>query len=147
MNDIVHRNHPPLGVSLNFFRPWHVLIPPLYRYLPSEYVTKFFDTGELRLSSFSCFSKHKDEARGDKEEGKSLILAQAGDKFFGHYTIAGLNSYVLCGSHVLSKNVMNDFSHCDAAIEITNTVEFASEIARQLAGFKAGVSGNCIYTN
>jgi len=51
---------------------WHLRLPIVYRYLEQEYVAKFFETSEIRLSSFSQFRKHKDEQRGDSAEGKAI---------------------------------------------------------------------------
>jgi hypothetical protein len=40
---------------------------------------------------------------------------------------------------------MERFSGAEAAIEIVNVPDFALEIARQLVGFRNGISGYCIY--
>jgi hypothetical protein len=122
-----------------------MLLPPVYRYLPSEFVDSFFDKGELRLSSFAQFAKHTDEARGDLSEGKSMGSSQGGGRQFSAFVLSGQQSYVLCGSFILSKSIMQRFSGCDAAIEITNVPDFALAVARQLAGFTSGMSGYCIY--
>jgi hypothetical protein len=128
-------------------RPWRVLLPPVYRYLPKEYVDRFFDTGELRLSSVALFKQHKDEARADSDEGGALIAGLGGGKHLLASVSTGQQSYILCGSHILSATIMNSFPGCDAAIEIASVPDFGQEIARQLAGFMSGISGYCIYAN
>jgi hypothetical protein len=145
MTDIAHRGARLASVNYNANRPWRMLLPPVYRYLPSEFVDRFFDKGELRLSSFVQFAKHADEARGDASEGKSMVSSQGGGRQFSAFVLVGQQSYILCGSFILSKAIMQRFSGCDAAIEITNVPDFALAVARQLAGFTSGMSGYCIY--
>jgi hypothetical protein len=74
-----------------------------------------------------------------------MVSSQGGGRSFGAFVLSGHQSYVLCGSFVLSNSIMQRFSDCDAVIEITNVPEFALAVARQLAGFTSGVSGYCIY--
>jgi hypothetical protein len=124
-----------------------MLLPPVYRYLPEEFVGRFFETGELRLSSFSLFSKHSDEARGDRDEGKTTVSVQGGGRQLSAFLVGGQQCYVLCGSFILSHSIMSKFSRCNAAIEITNVADFAFEVSRQLAGFTSGLSGYCIYAD
>jgi hypothetical protein len=145
MPDIANRGAQLASIDYQANRPWRVLLPPVYRYLPNEFVSSFFDKGELRLSSFAQFAKHTDEARGDTQEGQSMVSAQGGGRQFVSFVSTGHQSYVLCGSFILSKPIMERFSDCDAVIEITNVPEFALAVARQLAGFTSGVSGYCIY--
>lgn len=60
-------------------------------------------------------------------------------------TKAGKNAYVLCGSTLLSKGVADQFTGCDAAIEITDIPSFGMAISNQLAGYRGGLNGGCIY--
>lgn len=147
MSQIAHRGPQVASIDYNANRPWRTLLPPVYRYLPQQYVDAFFDRGELRLSSLSQFAKHTDEARSDGEEGQSMISSQGGGRQFSAFVMGGHQSYVLCGSYILSKAIMTKFSGCDAVIEISNVPEFALSIARQLAGYTSGISGYCIYAN
>ena len=147
MAQIANRGAQAASIDYQQIRPWRLLLPPVYRYLPEEFVNSFFETGELRLSSFSLFSKHADEARGDRDEGKTMVSAQGGGRQFSAFLVGGQQCYVLCGSFILSHSIMIKFSGCNAAIEITNVLEFASEVARQLAGFTSGLSGYCIYAD
>ena len=147
MAQIAHRGPQLASIDYNANRPWRLLIPPVYRYLPEQYVTSFFEKGELRLSSIAQFKKHADEARGDESEGQAMVMSEGGGRSFGAFVLNGHQSYVLCGSFILSKGIMDKFSGCDAAIEITNIPDFALAIARQIAGYTNGISGYCIYAN
>ena len=74
-----------------------------------------------------------------------MVSASGGGRQFGAFVVGGHRSYVLSGSYILSKEIMDRFSGCEAAIEITSVPDFAHAIARQLAGFASGFSGYCIY--
>jgi len=145
MSDIAHRGANPATIDFQITRPWRLMLPPVYRYLPRQYVDSFFETGALQLSSFAKFHKHADEARGDVEEGKSMVSSQGGGRQFSAFVTTGHQAYVLSASVVLDRAVMTAFSGCDAAIEITNIPDFAQAVARQLKGFVSGISGHCIY--
>lgn len=126
-------------------RPWRVLLPSVYRYLPKAFVEAFFDTGSLMLSSFVQFSKHKDEARSDPKEGKAVLRGTGDGLELWSATEAGKDAFVLCGSVRNSREVMTAFDGCDAAIEIFDVPAFALEVARHLPSFRGGTSGHCIY--
>lgn len=146
MPEIAHRgSQSPIVEYHAANRPWRMKIPPVYRFLPEEFVDRFFDSGELRLSSFSKFTKHTDEARLDIDEGRAYVVASSPDRTFGALIDGGRNSYVLCGSTTLSRELVNTFVGTNAAIEITQIGDFGLAVARQLSGFVSGVSGHCIY--
>lgn len=146
MSDIAHRGAEASAFFYHPNRPWKVILPPVYRYLPMEFVDAFFETGALRLSSFKQFTKHADEARLDVNEGQSHVMMLGEGRHFGAMMSGGHNAYVLCGSTTLSSELLRKFEGSEGVIEITNVPEFASAVARQLAGFVSGVSGHCIYT-
>lgn len=125
--------------------PWRVLLPPVYRYLPERFVDGFFETGELRLSTIAQFKSHKDEARLDQREGFSLVRGIGGGRELWASITHSENSFVLCGSFIRSRAIMDRFEGSEAAIEIFNVPDFALEVARQLVGFQNGISGYCIY--
>lgn len=145
MNEIAHRAAEPASIEYNINRPWKVMLPPVYRYLPMVFVDAFFETGSLRLSSFKQFAKHVDEARLDVNEGHSMVLLQGADRHFSTMVLGGRNAFVLCGSTTLSEEIMEKFEGSEGVIEITNVPEFALAVSRQLAGFVSGISGHCIY--
>lgn len=139
------RGQNPAFIESTSYRPWKTILPPVYRYIEKQYADEFFDTGRLRLSSFEKFRQHKDEARGDVDEGSAHLIAQRNSRHFGASVQSGMKCYALCGSTILSKRVMSMFDGADAVIEVTNTLEFGHSIARQLSGFRLGISGHCIY--
>ncbi len=147
MAKLATRGENPAVIGLNIGQSWNVILPPVYRYLPKIHVDSFFETGELRLSSFAQFSQHSDEARNDANEGSSLLVAQGDGGTTSAFVVNGERAYILCGSFILSSEIMSKFPGCDAVIEITNPPNFAHEVARQLSGFRHGVSGYCIYAN
>ena len=60
--------------------PWTMFTPTVFRLMEREYVERFFETGELMLSSFLRFSQHKDEERNDKE-GEHIIVGLGTEKY------------------------------------------------------------------
>lgn len=135
-------------ITINFMRPWTVRTPWVYRYLPAAYVDLFFETGELRLSSFAAFQKHKDEEREDRREGNNLLIHRTEQK--GGQTVVinmdvGHDSYVLCGSALASRDLMAKFG-CDSAIVIRDTTSFSNAVATQIPGFIGGLEGVCSYS-
>lgn len=45
----------------------------VYRYLENQHIERFFETGNLMLSSFErC--RHRKDARGDIRAGKAIFL-------------------------------------------------------------------------
>lgn len=145
MSEIAHRGAVPASIFYHPNRPWKVILPAVYRYLPMRFVDAFFETGSLRLSSFKQFAKHVDEARLDANEGQSMVNMQGAGRQFGAILSGGRNAFVLCGSTTLSHELMEKFEGSAGAIEITNAPEFALAVSRQLAGFVSGISGHCIY--
>ncbi len=150
MSDI-HENEPaklrpaPHLINVQFGSVWNVTTPFVYRYEDEVWIDDFFETGKLRLSTFSKFSEYDDEIRGDRHEGQGLGYGETGDGksvFLVHGQ--GLNAVVLCCSHRLDDDLKQKFSR-DSAFEITNTVGFALEVARQLPGFRHGLEGSCLY--
>lgn len=136
---------PPHLVTVQFGSPWSVVTPSVYRYEDKRWIDEFFDTGKLRLSTFSKFATYPDEVRGDAHEGKSICFGETSDNKWIFITQAqGINATVLCCSHRLSHKLREGFQR-ESAFEITNTVGFSLEISRQLAGFRHGIEGSCIY--
>jgi hypothetical protein len=140
-------NYPPQRNSTQFFREWKLRQPYVYRYLKKRYVEEFFKEGTLRLSSFSEFAKHKDEARLDSQEGKGFVIHnhRIGDgQHIAGWLRYGEQSYVLCGAMRHDPEIMNAFDS-DSAIRINDTVRFADCVAHHIPGFMGGAEGPCIY--
>lgn len=128
-----------------FATQWNMFTPIVYRMMEREFVDRFFSTGELKISSFEEFRKHKDEERKD-EEGRNVICLRGDNSTAFAVTGHGKNEYILCGSAIKDKGLMTSFG-CDAAIQIYNTTEFANVVARHIPGVLRGFEGFCYYHN
>jgi len=135
--------------TVPFQNPWHVLQPTMYRMLPTQFAKAFYDTGALRLSSFTEFHKHTDEQRFDGDEGVGYLrhddhLPDGRATFISATTLYGRNAYVLCGSMSDSADIARDFG-TDNRIVIYDTTNFACDISSRIPGFQSGSEGPCIY--
>lgn len=125
--------------------PWTLHLPAMFRMMDRRYVERFFDTGELRLSSFAQFSRHLDDERRDNE-GKHVVFGRAPNHTVVAVTGHGEDAYVLCGSAARpSKDLLKAFGS-DAAIQILDPVGFGIAVARYVPGLKGGMSGFCDYS-
>jgi hypothetical protein len=135
----------PNSLIVPFAQPWKVVTPSAFRYENQTWIDDFFEHGKLRLGTFAKFATYPDEARGDRGEGSAVCYAETSDnKTVVLQQRQGISSAVLCCSLRLDRELLNAFDR-DSVFEITNTVGFASEIARQLPGFRHGMEGSCIY--
>jgi hypothetical protein len=107
------------------FRPWQILRPTVVRYMDAEYVDRFFDMGELRLTTFDQLRKHPDEWCRDNSEGTVLAncVTVDGRELYG-VAAFGLGAYVLCGSTVESDAMQRKMKR-DSIFRIVNTRGFA----------------------
>src|SRR5262249_40828077 len=129
----------PHVLNIQFARPWNVVTPAVYRYENQKWIDEFFETGHVRLSSFAKFATYGDEVRGDRSEGHGFCYGETKDsKSIVIVQAQGMNAAVLCCSHRLDHKLREGFER-DSAFQITNTVNFAVEIARQLPGFRQGL--------
>ncbi len=127
-------------------------IPPLYRYLESQYVDLFFTMGILRISSFEHFANHPDESRLDNQEGFAQLIGNCDDSNtkvgigFG----VGSNSFTLCTSLIKSKELASKFK-VDSCIKINNINGFIISVAEALLANKynviGGLHGPCRYVD
>jgi len=124
---------------------WGYHRPVVFRYLERCYVDRFFETGELRLSSFATFATHKDEHRQDSE-GKNLIVGRGPNSTTYAVVEHGSDALVLCGSASRNPKLFRTFN-TDAAIQIFNTTGFGQAVASKIAALKFGLEGHCYYTN
>lgn len=123
---------------------WHIRTPYVYRILPEEYVDEFFDSGKLRISSFNQFSKHDDEDKGDKQEGKYILVGIGTKQTVYAVTSHGSDAFVLCGAQIFNNDLSKRFNS-NSAILIKDSTAFGATILRQIAGFKFGMEGPCVY--
>jgi hypothetical protein len=126
-----------------FMTQWSVFTPIVYRMMRRSYVERFFDTGELLVSSFDWFSKHADEERKDKE-GWNVVCGRGAKATVFAVTGHGREAYILCGTAVKDGSLMERFD-ADAAIQIYDPTAFASVLTRHLPGVRHGFEGFCYY--
>ena len=134
-------------ITLNINRPWHLFLPKVYRYMDQEHIDTFFETGELRLSSFQTFKNYRDEQRGDDQEGRVLVKSTGKDGFsFTLMSEVGRSDLILCTS-LLHSDEMKLAFETNGVFRINNTFEFAAAIGASIPKFKEGFEGCCIYTD
>jgi hypothetical protein len=126
-----------------FLTQWSVFTPIIYRMMGRQYVDRFFETGELLVSSFDRFRQHPDEERRDKE-GRNIICGRGKKQTVFAVTGHGRDAFILCGTAAKDAHLMDAFS-ADAAIQIYDPTAFASVITRQLPGVRQGFEGFCYY--
>ena len=127
--------------------PWYLSTPVIYRFLEREYVDKFFETGELLLSTFENFSKHDDEKRRDERDGKGIFIGRAPSSTIYIPASHNFNSFVFCSVGFSPTVKTFDKFKKDAAIQVFNTTDFAAAVSKHIPGFKEGMEGYCYYTN
>lgn len=123
---------------------WHQRSPVVYRYLESQFIDKFFNEGELRLSSFKKFKQHPDEQRGDSHEGKAILVT--GGNNVTAYAIAefGGNALVMSASEIHQKELYDVFC-VDGCFAVENPPMFGLAICRAISNCIAGMQGPCNY--
>lgn len=122
-------------------------IPYLYRYENKIWIDDFFETGNIKLSSFKNYKKHPDNQLGDNEEGNSMnIVSGNNDKMIGTYTTVGDNEYCFCTSTVLDDKLKSTFNR-DSVFRIFDPLNFMLEITRSLTRVEGVIFGNCVYLN
>jgi hypothetical protein len=126
-----------------FVTQWSIFTPIIYRMMPREYVDRFFETGELLVSSFDRFRQHADEERKDKE-GWNIVCGRGAKQTVFAVTGHGRDAFILCGTAAKDVQLMNAF-RADAAIQIYDPTAFASVVTRQLPGVRQGFEGFCYY--
>lgn len=127
--------------------PFENSIPYLYRYEDKKWIDDFFETGNIKLSSFKNYKKHPDNQLGDKDEGNSMNIVNGNnDKMIGTYTMVGHNEYCLCTSTVLDDKLKGIFKR-DSVFRIIDPLNFMLEITRSLPRVQGVLFGNCLYVN
>jgi hypothetical protein len=125
---------------------FHIMTPAVFRVLKRRWVDAFFETGELRLSSFAQFAKHTDEQRNDKEGNNTITLRGASTTGFARIHGTGSNAYVLCATALEPSQTLLTAFNCDAAIQIFDPIAFAIVVSNQIPNFRGLLVGHCVYT-
>lgn len=124
---------------------WHQRSPVVYRYLESQFIDRFFETGEIRLSSFQKFKSHKDEHRRDMSEGVAISTVIGNNMAAVAVTKHATNALVMSTSLEHSEQLYRAFE-VDGCFVINNPAQFGLAICRQIPGCVAGMEGPCIYS-
>lgn len=119
-------------------------MPRVYRYLESQFVDLFFETGKIQLSSFANFRGHSDEQRGDRSEGSSIMTGIGREQTVYSTLSFGDDSYILCASLLKDPSLLSDFN-VDSGIIIDNPQRFLQEVANELSSFHGVIYGPCQY--
>lgn len=112
--------------------------------MPREYIDQFFNSGQLRLSSFMEFSRHPNEQFRDDEEGRNVLCATGKDSTMYVASEHGAACYILSTSLLGPWAAASVFSPGDC-FEITNPLGFASVIAASLNNCSAALVAPCSY--
>jgi hypothetical protein len=131
-------------ISITIATQWHIRTPGIYRFMPKKYVNEFFENGRIRLSCFAEFAKHGDEEKGDRLEGKHILVGNGSKQTVFAVMGHGNSAYILCGTAILSQELMASFG-CDSGIHIKETTAFGVAIGRKLSGLTQGLEGPCYY--
>jgi hypothetical protein len=138
-----HPTSSPPTVTFPFARPWNVLRPRIYRFMPAQYVDDFFRDGSLRLSSFAEFAKHPDEQLRDGQEGWGTRVGIGSGATIITRQGRGSDCYVLCGTlHNTSKT--RALFKSDGCFVIDNILAFANAVSTKIP-FAQGLEGFAIY--
>ena len=135
-------------ITAQIAKPYHFLIPSVYRYMDRKYIDEFFETGKIRLSSFKIYQKYEDTVKGDKGEGKNVVIAKSEKDNMTMYAAVevGMNAYSLCTSTINSTKLMELFE-CDGVFRIKDSQSFGLAIANKVNSLLEGIQGHCIYIN
>jgi hypothetical protein len=136
------------GTSAQHLPPkaWISRVAPIYRYMDQKFIDLFFQTGALRLSNFTAFRQHKEDALKDGSEGTIMFSTDTDrGKQVISMQVFEKNAYVLCGSREKSKRLKGKYN-ASGVFCIRNPITFAAEISSYIPGFRVGLSGDCIYS-
>lgn len=123
------------------------LHPILYRFIEDEYIDRFFQTGELQISTIPRCRKIENKERRDVHE--AVYGYEFVDSEGSHYLDArvGENAFVLCASLTQAACHDENYKHC---LELRSIDMLAEEIGVQLVeqGYDVReiLSGPCNYS-
>jgi hypothetical protein len=114
------------------------------RYMDKEYVERFFEFGELRLTSFPVFRNYSDEPRRDVNEGVASQNIEGRNGSLAMIAFEGRASYVLSTSTLEDEKLQKEFN-VNSGFRILDSFGFATSIASHIPGFCEGWEGICSY--
>ena len=133
------------AISAAWHRSVKFFLPVVYRCMDTTYVDAFLQRGQLRLSSFSAFRKHKDEQRSDGEEaqGMSVGLDLTRQRSLRVFGTIGTQAYVLSTMLYPAPKLRAELG--GGCFEIGDVDQFACQLANELAGCIGIEVGFCFY--
>jgi hypothetical protein len=138
-----HPTSSPPTIIFQFSRPWNLLRPRLYRFMPSQFVDDFFRDGSLRLSSFAQFAKHPNEQLQDGQEGWGTRVGIGSGMTIMTHQGRGADCYVLCGT-LNNTSAARALFMSDGCFAIDNIIAFANVVSTKIP-FVGGLEGFAIY--
>lgn len=124
--------------------------PTVYRFVSEKNVASFFETGNLKITTFSHCKKLESQTRRDSEEGQGTAIGIEEDLRCEIGSVVDDNALMLCTS-LSENNNLPDGTHYAAAIQINNIIGFVSAITEVLInnGYQVStiLKGPCIYNN
>ncbi len=133
-----------INLNINFARPWLLTVPPLIRYMKTEYIEEFFETGKLMLTTFERCKTNEDESRKDESEGICNFEINHSNGNMNGIQVVGKHSYMFCTSLNESQHLLKKFNSNNYLI-IFQPLEFANVISKWIPGFNKGQIGLCTY--
>lgn len=117
---------------------------PIYRHLDSQWVAKFFGSGELRLTTLNACRTHPSNIRRDATDGKLSFAICDQRQMLAGISTAGSQSYILCASRSSDEAIQRHFE-TDSWIEIVDVAGFAGAVARAIGSGRQTRFGPCRY--
>lgn len=126
------------------------VVPSIYRFMDKKYVDRFFENGELRLSTYRRTRQLEDANRRDEGEGNNWLFGGDGRRRLEAKTEVGSNAYLLCSS--LSRNhVKPDGTAYNSCLFIEDPTRFFEIITDKLMqeepSLSAALRGPCVYND
>lgn len=118
----------------------------LYRYLETQHIESFFDTGDLMLTSFARCQK-LEGAHGDPRDGEgNFYIATPGGQGIAGIFGASTHTHLLCTSRELSEHLKRKFEREDYFV-IKRPAHFSSAVAECLQDVRSFEMGDCSYSD
>jgi hypothetical protein len=133
-----------MNISISAARIWELRIPSVIRYMNTNFLEDFFESGKIMLTTYERCRNHEDQIRRDTKEGRCSFNLTHGNIGVSGIHTAGTHSYMLCGSIEESSDLMNHFC-ADNYLIINDIFGFSDAISRYIPGFVNGKFGSCVY--
>lgn len=135
---------PFITLPVSMAHTAHVVLPPVYRFLESEYIDDFFRDGTIMLSSASRCARHEDAKRKDNSEGYGFHVAQSSNKTFIAVAGFGPSYYLLSTTTHQNFELFPQYQGC---LVIDNPLAFANVVAMRVPYMSGTFIGPISYRN